>query len=336
MGKISKEDLFREIGEIDEAYVEEAEQVRRPRRTAAWVSKTLAAAASLALCVGVGYGALQLMDIGGSSNSTADTAGGMQMDSIPEEYAMAIDEENKALTAEETGGMAEPEAAVGAEEERNDGLSSTIDTAAVRGEEDLAASIQQDEEEVSNQKEEAGNEAAQELLSDQEGLLTQGTGVTALTWEEALEDAAYGKYVDVQVPEGYRYTDGTRSDTGLHVIWTKEMEEISVSCSQADESVSDWLVDTDTPEEYDLSLYSIPWCDSIPGELYNRVVYATFTPEQITPEIVAARTYQIQEEGDVSGSRTQINILYSNNVLVKISSKGPSPEEIYAMINLEN
>ncbi len=331
MGKISKEDLFREIGEIDEAYVEEAERVRRNRRMAPWVTKTLAAAASLAFCVGVGYGALQLMNTGErSSDSAANQAGGVQLESIREEYAMTKDEENETLTAEEAEGMAEPE------EKLNDSLSSTTDVAAARYIQELAGSTQQDEGGVSGQVETAENEDAKGVLSDQGGLQLQGAGVIALTWEDALKDAAYGKYVDVQVPEGYSYTDGTRSDTGLHVIWTKGMEEISVSCRQADESVSDWLVDTECPEEYDLGLYPIPWSDSVPEELYNKVTYATFVPEQISPEIVAARTYQVEEEGDVSGCRTRINILYSDNVLVEIISKGPSYEEIYAMINLEN
>lgn len=333
MGKISKEDLFREIGEIDEAYVEEAERVRRTRRTAPWVTKVLAAAASLALCVGVGYGALQLMDtgMGSSNNSAANQVGGVQMESVREEYAVAEDGKNETLTAEEAESVVEPEAA---EEERNDSLSSTIDTAGVRGEQDLAEAIQQDGETGAGKEEMAENTPIQEVLQDKDELQS-GMGGADLTWEEARMDAVYGKYVDVRVPEGYFYTSGTRSASGLHVIWNKGMEEISVSCRQADESVSDWLVDVDCPEEYDLSLYPIPWCDSVPEELYSKVMYATFVPEQITPEIVAARTYQVQEAGDASGCRTRIGILYSDNVLVEIISKGPSPEEIYALINLE-
>ncbi len=114
------------------------------------------------------------------------------------------------------------------------------------------------------------------------------------------------------------------------------MEEIAIVCRQADESVSDWLVDVEKPEEYDMGLYTIPWSESVPQELYILLTNATFSPDQITPEIVAARTWQASEEGDASGRRTSINILYRDNVLVEISSKGPSEEEIYALINLEN
>lgn len=333
MGKISKEDLFREIGEIDEAYVEEAERVRRARRTAPWLTKTLAAAASLAICVGVGYGALQLMDIGegSSSDSASNIAGGIQMESAREECAMAEDAEYEEMPPGEAEIMAEQEAAA---EEQNGSLSAGEETVGIGGEQDLVESLRQDGETGLDQDEMAENTPVQELQQDMD-TMQSGKWADALNWEEARGDAAYGKYVDIQVPEGYFYTSGTRSASGLHVIWNKGMEEISVSCRQADESVSDWLVDVDCPEEYDLSLYPIPWCDSVPEELYSKVMYATFVPEQITPEIVAARTYQVQEAGDASGYRTQIGILYSDNVLVEIISKGPSPEEIYALINLE-
>ncbi len=317
MGKIGKEDLFREIGEIDEAYVEEAQRVQRMHRKVPWVTKTLAAAASLVLCVGVGYGVLQLTDKGAeSSDSTANMAGELEIGSARQEFAAAEDGEDETLSA---GGAEEMEEQAPEEEPEGGSLLSPEIT-------ELTESVGQEQQESST---------VQDWLADEE-TLQSGSGAADLTWEEARLDDAYGKYVDVQVPEGYSYTSGTRTNASLHVIWSKGMEEISISCRQADEAVSDWLVDTDHPEEYDLGLYSIPWCDSVPEELISKVSYATFYPGQITLEIVSARTYLTQESGDVSGYRTRIGILYSDNVLVEIISKGPSPEEIYAMINLEN
>ncbi len=162
-----------------------------------------------------------------------------------------------------------------------------------------------------------------------------GDSTMPLTWEAARADEVYGRYVDVQAPEGYSFTSADRSTSLLRVTWNKDMEEISITCRQADESVSDWLVDVGKPEEYDLGLYTAPWEDSVPQELYTQVSNATFRPEQITSQIVAARTWQVQEAGGVSGSRTRIGILYSDNVLVEIGGKGTSPEEIYAMIYWE-
>ena len=190
-------------------------------------------------------------------------------------------------------------------------------------------------------REDRGEGAMEEspLLTDlqvEKENLTQSESVRELTWEEARADAVFGRYVDVPVPEGYGYTCGSLSPSALRVTWNKGMEEIAIVCRQADESVSDWLVDVEKPEEYDMGLYTIPWSESVPQELYILLTNATFSPDQITPEIVAARTWQASEEGDASGRRTSINILYRDNVLVEISSKGPSEEEIYALINLEN
>lgn len=346
MGKMSREDLFREIGEIDETYVEEAERARRSRRISPWAGRTLVTAASLILCVGVGYVALQLTR--GGMNSTDSASGGNAMEAAQELYSMAE------VYDEMTDGGTPEEAPLEMKEEQQD---KEADQAQVEELSELGAMAggnagslsepSESETEPANRQQVQGsnNNAEDEAVLSS---LTSDSPISEcvknkdqqmeLPWEVARMDAIYGHYVDVQVPEGYSYSNGTRSEQRLHVIWNKGMtEEIRISCQHADESVSGWLVDTDNPEEYDLGLYTIPWADSMPGELRQKIESATFRPDQISQEIVTARSYQVEsDQGDVSGWRTQIAILYSDNVLVEIRSKGPSPEEIYALINLEN
>lgn len=346
MGKMSREDLFREIGEIDEAYVEEAERARRSRRISPWAGRTLVTAASLILCVGVGYVALQLT--WGGMNSTDSASGGNAMEAAQELYSMAEAKDQMADEATPEEGPFELEEAQqdeGAYQAQAEALSGMETKAG-----GTAGSLSEPREEGDEQER---NSLVQGSYNDteDEAVLTSPTSDSLITecvekigpqmelpWEVARTDAVYGHYVDVQVPEGYSYSSGTRSEQTLHVIWHKGMtEEIRISCQHADESVSGWLVDTDNPEEYDLGLYPIPWADSMPGELRQKIESATFRPDQISQEIVTARSYRVEsDQGDVSGWRTQIAILYSNNVLVEIRSKGPSPEEIYALINLEN
>lgn len=340
MGNISKEDLFREIGEIDEAYVEEAERVRRRCKTAPWI-RTMAAAASLLVCVGVGYGVLRLTD---SSNNAASMSGGGAMENAEAEITYSMAEENG---GGEMNGQTQ-EAAYDTGNSVGSGTKEAFLTDEEAFPEEGAAqdrahketglpSQQPDSVGVSAEKEDTISDATRPLSTDpvcQE--FCQASESEPLTWAAAREDAAYGKYVDVQVPEGYVYESGTRSQSALRVVWLKGMEEISISCHHADESVSDWLVNPDDPQEYDLGLYTIPWSESVPQELIQKVSNAVFYPGQITPEIVTARSYQVEEQGDVSGWRTDIGILYGDNVLVTIYGKGPSPEEIYALINLEN
>lgn len=346
MGKMSREDLFREIGEIDETYVEEAERARRSRRISPWAGRTLVTAASLILCVGVGYVALQLTR--GGMNSTDSASGGNAMGAAQELYSMAEAYDQM------TDGETPEEAALELEEAQQD---KEADQAQVEALSDLGAKAGGTAGSLSEPKEEGAEPVNRQQVqgsnnnTEDEAVLPSLTSDSIITecvknidpqmelpWEVARTDAVYGHYVDVQVPEGYSYSSGTRSEQRLHVIWNKGMtEEIRISCQHADESVSGWLVDTDNPEEYDLGLYTIPWADSMPGELRQKIESATFRPDQISQEIVTARSYQVEsDQGDVSGWRTQIAILYSDNVLVEIRSKGPSPEEIYALINLEN
>lgn len=344
MSKMSREDLFREIGEIDETYVEEAQRARRRRRVPLWAGRTLAAAASLILCVGVGYIALQMTQGG------TDTMNGASND----ESAMYAAQGSRIEMAEDG---AAPEEAGGAQCNPENAPENAQDGLADKGAENAggisSASIrdlQQEPQELKefNEQDVPGEESALEAIEPEQvntedeaeqNILTEScvaTDAVKLAWDAARADTAYGRYVDVQIPEGYSYTSGSRSATALHVIWNKGMEEISISCRQADESVSDWLADTEKPEEYDLGLYTIPWSESVPAELAQKVYNAAFRPDQISQEIVSARSHQVEEQGDVSGWRTQIAILYSDNVLVEIRSKGPSPEEIYRLINLEN
>ena len=353
MGKMSKEDLFREIGEIDEAYVEEAQRARRKRRPASWIGMTLAAAASLVLCVGVGYMTMLVMQPHGSAGGAMDgapSANGSAMNAAQEQYSVMEDTEGQmaggaaneeaavqaalgetsekeiaqAVTAEQGNQEAAPEEALTQQYEDQRGTSNIESD---RGQQDALTQAPEAKEETSTAKDTAyAIEESSQLVS----------GAVEITWEAARADAVYGRYVDVQVPEGYSFTGGSRSTSALGLIWNNGMEEISITCRKADEDVSDWLVDVEKPEEYDLGLYTIPWCDSVPQELIQRVNNATFRPDQITLEIVAARTYQAQDAGDVSGSRTRIGILYDDNVLVEISGKGPPAEEIYTLINLEN
>lgn len=348
MGKMSREDLFREIGEIDEAYVEEAERARRSRRISPWAGRTLVTAASLILCVGAGYVALQLTR--GGMNSTDSASGGNAMEAAQELYSMAEAYDqmaDEAVPEEEPFEIEDAQLDKGGDLEQEEAL---LDLEGKMSGTAGAGSLSEPREEgaePSNRQQVQGSDSnaadGTELPSPTSSpiiteCLENIDPLMELPWEVARTDAVYGHYVDVQVPEGYSYSSGTRSEQRLHVIWNKGMtEEIRISCQHADESVSGWLVDTDNPEEYDLGLYTIPWADSMPGELRQKIESATFRPDQISQEIVTARSYQVEgDQGDVSGWRTQIAILYSDNVLVEIHSKGPSPEEIYALINLEN
>ena len=339
MGKMSREDLFREIGEIDEKYVEEARRAGRKRRAHPWAGRMLVAAASLMFCMGVGYMTVLLTQRRGSaSDSMSGGQGTSAMNTAQQQYSMAENTGSQTAGGTEGGAEAVPEEAPmasGAAPENAYGKTDGQQCDEPAGSAHTESGIGQT---GADQTWEAREEAFP--ITDKESAMDDGQqsgdSTMPLTWEAARADEVYGRYVDVQAPEGYSFTSADRSTSLLRVTWNKDMEEISITCRQADESVSDWLVDVGKPEEYDLGLYTAPWEDSVPQELYTQVSNATFRPEQITSQIVAARTWQVQEAGGVSGSRTRIGILYSDNVLVESGGKGTSPEEIYAMIYWED
>lgn len=345
MSKMSREDLFREIGEIDEAYVEEAQRARRSKLPL-WVKGTLMAAASLVLCVGVGFVTFQSMRenaSGGAADMAADMRTEYQREAkgadAGEECGGAVPEAAEGVDCQEEDGQMEPEASP-------EELAINQTQQEPASQEYVQDKVTDDLKEKSEQETAALTEAEKDVLSgsveqskffaDEGNLQSSGTPTSSLTWEEARQISGYGKYVDVQVPEGYSYTSGRGDSSSLYVIWNKGMEEISISCHQADESVSDWLVDVENPQEYDLRLYSIPLCDSVPQELIQQVSNAVFESKDISLQVVEARTYQAEDSGDAAGNRTRIGILYSDNVLVEITGKGPSAEEIYALISSEN
>lgn len=336
MAKMNREDLFREIGEIDEAYVEEAERAGRTRRAYPWVGRMLVAAASLVFCVGVGYMTVLFTQRG---EDTGGNAGGSAMNAEQEQYSVVEDTDVCPAGGLSSDGWGEEQAMAETAPEMAPGEAPAVpDTFPEEygdkqdGFLNAGNSMEQGEESHAKETEEDACIQQVEKVLDV-GL--SGESEVALNWEAARTDEVYGRYVDVRMPEGYDFAGGIRSTSFLRVTWNRGAEEITVTCRQADEGVSDWLVDVEKPEEYDLGLYTIPWGDSVPQELQTQVFNATFLPEQITPEIAAARTFQVQENGELSENRTQIGILYSDNVLVEITGKGPSAEEIYAMIYLE-
>ncbi len=52
------------------------------------------------------------------------------------------------------------------------------------------------------------------------------------------------------------------------------------------------MADVNRPEQYDLRLYSIPWCDSVPEEYRDTVSMPTFRAEDMSLAVVEARGHE--------------------------------------------
>ncbi len=80
-----------------------------------------------------------------------------------------------------------------------------------------------------------------------------------------------------------------------------------------------------------MSLYPIPRADSVPEELREYVDNPVFPVDELSLEVIKMRAYQIEDRGDTPGWRMNFGVLYGD-VLVKINSKGLSPDRLYEML----
>ena len=93
------------------------------------------------------------------------------------------------------------------------------------------------------------------------------------------------------------------------------------------------MVDTLRPETYDLRLYSKPYADSIPENLTEICINATFSAEDVTEQILQARLVPSSESGGEKAYYGHIGVLYGADILVRYNAVDLSPQELYSIID---
>ena len=83
---------------------------------------------------------------------------------------------------------------------------------------------------------------------------------------------------------------------------------------------------------YDMSLYPIPLCESVPEELRQIVDHPIFSIDELTQDVVNRRAYYVNDSGDTAGARMTFGVLYGE-VLVEVTTKGVSPEWLYEQLS---
>ncbi len=157
-----------------------------------------------------------------------------------------------------------------------------------------------------------------------------------ITLEQAEEDADFGSYLPTKSPEGFqlemcrRYQD--QEQNYLWIMWTSGYSEITWKISYVKERDMERVAAPSETEKYDLSLYTIPYADSVPEEYRQVVDFPLFRVEDISEEILQKRAVQIKDSGDTKGHRITVGILYEGGICVEINSKGIAPEVVLGMI----
>ena len=157
--------------------------------------------------------------------------------------------------------------------------------------------------------------------------------------EEARQEAAFAPYLPASAPAGYGEFEGTLSyqegtKNTLFLRWSRGLADVTVRVSLPEGGAPEGEpVDISNPAAYDVRLYAIPWCDSVPEEYRETVDHPIFRAQDMTREVVAARSYSYRDAGDIDGPRIDFTIRYPDGTEAQYTSKGLNEDDLWAMIS---
>ncbi len=153
---------------------------------------------------------------------------------------------------------------------------------------------------------------------------------------QARQEADFAPYLPTSEPKGYdefygrlSYQEG-RSNS-LFVRWSRvgAYDDVEVAVYR-DGTYSYNLVSPGQPEAYDLRLYPIPWCDSVPEEYRETVDRPAFKAEDMSLAIVEARG----REHDTGGMTYSFDVLHLDGTVVSYRCDGMTAEQVWEMVEV--
>ncbi len=151
-----------------------------------------------------------------------------------------------------------------------------------------------------------------------------------LTLQELYERA--GDYLPQQGPTGYGFTSANAYDDSYSVIWSKGLDDLNWRVRDFTDQDALRLTAVADTVHYDMALYPIPLCDSVPPELREMVYDPVFEAGELTLAAVEARAYQVNDAGDSDGCRMHFSVRCGDK-LISITSKGVSPGWLYEQLS---
>ncbi len=122
-----------------------------------------------------------------------------------------------------------------------------------------------------------------------------------------------------------------QEQNALFITWTKGMGYINWRVSFLDDNDKTRITSVTDAHNYDLALYPIPRADSVPDELREIVDNPIFYIDELTLDVVQARTYEVADSGDEPDQRMRFGVLYGD-ILVELNIKGASPEVMFDIL----
>ena len=158
------------------------------------------------------------------------------------------------------------------------------------------------------------------------------------TLAQARQETDFAPYLPTAEPEGYSAYAGNKEFYGrlsyqegrsnnLFVRWSRGYDNVEV-CVYRDGYYSCNLVDPDTPASYDLRLYEIPWCDSVPEEHRETVDRPAFRAKDMSLSIVETRGHA----HDTGGLTFDFDVLHPDGTVVSYRCDGLTAAQVWAMV----
>ena len=154
------------------------------------------------------------------------------------------------------------------------------------------------------------------------------------TLNQARAEAEFSPYLPQGDPEGYgefyghlTWQEGIQNR--MFVRWSRGYDDVAVWVERPERGEDHDTVDVAAPEQYDVRLYSIPWCDSVPWERVNTLSCPTFRAEDLSRGIVEAR----EQEKDTGGSSYQFRVLHPDGTLVEYHCSGLTVDQMWHLVS---
>lgn len=166
-----------------------------------------------------------------------------------------------------------------------------------------------------------------------------------ITLKAAKEMERIGAYVPETIPSGYQFesargASAANSYLDMSLCWCKGMDDIMLHITEfyaiasmpadVNNAFQKRIVDPAKPETYDVSLYEIPYGETVPEEYREIFDHPVFKEADFSLELVKARMKSLPDAGDTNTPRGNFAVLYDSGILVEFNGRG-SAEEIWAM-----
>ncbi|NLN47732.1 MAG: hypothetical protein GX154_01240 [Clostridiales bacterium] len=154
-----------------------------------------------------------------------------------------------------------------------------------------------------------------------------------LTEIEAYGEKDFGAYL-LKVPNNYTFNDATRfvnqNSDFLSSSWSRGYDDIRITISKLNEQDKERIVSLKDTKLYDMSLYPIPWAESMPRDKANIIENPIFKIEELTIDILKLRGYTRNEQGGPGKNiiNMRFSVLY-DDILVEVNTEGVSYEYLF-------